>query len=186
MMSMQLIAEPANEPVTLDEAKLFLRIDTTDDDALLASLVAASRRLIEQTTRNCLLSQSWRFGVDRWPSTMLLRLPLAPLLSLTSVTVLDAAGNRIAQNLSDFIINATSVPPTVRTKAEPLASGACEGGIQVEAVFGYGNTAASVPQPLRTAVLMVVAHYYETRGLGDGTLPAAVRTLIAPFVRRAL
>ena len=68
MMSMQLIAEPLVEPVTLDEAKLFLRIDTLDDDALLANLIMASRRVIELTTRTCLLQQTWRFGVDRWPS----------------------------------------------------------------------------------------------------------------------
>ena len=186
MMSMQLITEPASEPVTLDEAKLFLRIDTTDDDALLASLITASRRLIEQTTRKCLLQQTWRFGVDRWPVTSLLRLPLAPLMSLSMVTVMDGTGNRLAQNLANFQINPTSVPPTIQAKPLPPISMACEGGIQVDAVFGYGTTAASVPQPLRVAVLMVLAQFYETRGQGDFALPASVQTLIAPFVGRAL
>ena len=186
MMSMQLIAEPLVEPVTLDEAKLFLRIDTLDDDALLANLIMASRRVIELTTRTCLLQQTWRFGVDRWPSNTLLRLPLAPLQSVSSVTVMDARGNRLAQNVLDFLANPTSVPPTVMAKTVPPVSAAREGGIQVDAVRGYGSTAALVPQPLRMAVLMVLAQYYETRGQGDGTLPAAVRTLIAPFTRRAL
>ena len=186
MMSMQLITEPVIEPVTLDEAKLFLRIDTPDDDVLLASLITASRRLIEQATRNCLLQQTWRFGFDVWPSSLMLRLPLAPLLSLSAVTVMDGAGNRMAQNLANFQINPTSMPPTVQSKSMPPISAASEGGIQLAAVFGYGTTATSVPQALRVSVLMVLSQFYETRGLGDSTLPASVRTLIAPFTRRAL
>ena len=186
MMSMQLITEPAIEPVTLDEAKLFLRIDTTDDDALLASLITAARRLIEQTTRKCLLQQTWRFGLDRWPVATLLRLPLAPLMSLSMVTVMDGAGNRVAQSLANFQINPTSVPPTIQAKTVPTSGAACEGGIQIDAAFGYGSTAASVPQPLRVAVLMVLARFYEMRGQGDLALPVAVQTLIAPFTRRAL
>ncbi len=186
MLSMQLITEPASEPVTLDEAKLFLRIDTADDDALLATLITASRRLVEQTTGKCLLQQTWRFGVDRWPVSALLRLPLSPLLSLSAVTVMDGTGNRVAQTLANFPINATSVPPTIQAKTVPSSGAVCEGGIQLDAVFGYGTTAASVPQPLRLAVLMVATQFYETRGQGETILPGAVRTLIAPFVRRTL
>ncbi len=186
MLSMQLITEPASEPVTLDEAKLFLRIDTADDDALLATLITASRRLVEQTTGKCLLLQTWRFGVDRWPVSALLRLPLSPLLSLSAVTVMDGPGNRVAHTLAKFPITATSVPPTIQAKTVPSSGAVCEGGIQLDAVFGYGTTAASVPQPLRLAVLMVAAQFYETRGQGETILPGAVRTLIAPFVRRTL
>ena len=141
---------------------------------------------IEQTTGKCLLQQTWRFGVDRWPVSALLRLPLSPLLSLSAVTVMDGTGNRVAQILANFPINATSVPPTIQAKTVPSSGAVCEGGIQLDAVFGYGTTAASVPQPLRLAVLMVAAQFYETRGQGETILPGAVRTLIAPFVGRAL
>jgi uncharacterized phiE125 gp8 family phage protein len=186
MMSMQLIVEPASEPLTLDEARLFLRIDTNDDDALLASLIAASRRLVEQATRKCLMAQTWRFGFDQWPARGFVRLPLSPLLTLVSVTVMDGSGNRIQQGLNDYRINALEPVPVVQANATPPVSAAACGGIQIDAQLGYGNTAAQVPQAMRLALLLILDRLYDTRGQGDSSLPAAAQVLLAPFIRRSL
>ncbi|MBV9418770.1 MAG: phage head-tail connector protein, partial [Alphaproteobacteria bacterium] len=39
-MSLQLTTPPATEPITLAEAKTHLKVDTTDDDALITRLIA--------------------------------------------------------------------------------------------------------------------------------------------------
>ena len=44
-MSAILLTAPAVEPVTLDEARAFLRVEHNDDDELIAALVAGSRSL---------------------------------------------------------------------------------------------------------------------------------------------
>ena len=48
------------------------------------------------------------------------------------------------------------------------------------------TTAADVPQPLRQAIQLLVAHWYENRGLiavGQtvAVLPATVAAMIAPY-----
>lgn len=186
MMSMQMIAEPSVEPVTLDEAKLFMRLDTADDDALVSGLVTASRRLVEQMTRKCLLQQTWQFGFDQWPCNGFVRLPLSPLVMLSSVTVMDATGNRIAQTLANFQINGLITSPTIQARTALPVPAIRECGIQTDCVMGYGNLASQVPQPLKLAVLMMVSRLYETRGLGDSSVPESVLTLLAPFTRRAI
>ena len=49
-----LIAPPAAEPVTLAEARSWLRVDTTDEDGAIASLISAAREIVEMTTRRAL------------------------------------------------------------------------------------------------------------------------------------
>jgi uncharacterized phiE125 gp8 family phage protein len=61
----------------------------------------------------------------------------------------------------------------------------------VSFISGHGSLAAEVPAPLRQAVLMLVAHWYEHRQpveIGDKgeVLPAGVLDLVAPYRRRDL
>ena len=51
---------------------------------------------------------------------------------------------------------------------------------------GYGDAAIDVPEPLRQAIRLLVAHWYENRGLivpaaSIAVLPATVAALIAPY-----
>lgn len=68
-MTTQLVTEPAMEPVSLDEAKAHLRVDTEDDDAYITGLILAARQVVEDDTRRALLTQSWLLTLDyHWPS----------------------------------------------------------------------------------------------------------------------
>lgn len=62
------LAPPAVEPLTLDEAKLHLRVDFADDDDLIASLIVAARRYLESASKQALISQQWRLMLDSFPS----------------------------------------------------------------------------------------------------------------------
>jgi uncharacterized phiE125 gp8 family phage protein len=70
----KLITAPIAEPVTLPEAKLHLRVDTTDDDTLITTLITAAREMAETITRRALVSQQWKIVADRFPSPMAGRL----------------------------------------------------------------------------------------------------------------
>ena len=77
-MSLQLITPPALEPVTLDEAKAHLKVDTTDDDALIERLIAAARARAEWHTGRAFLTQSWILWLDCWPPLDVAEIPLPP------------------------------------------------------------------------------------------------------------
>jgi uncharacterized phiE125 gp8 family phage protein len=65
------------------------------------------------------------------------------------------------------------------------APGRLIAGIELEVTVGYGDAATDVLEALRQAIRLLVAHWYENRGLAAvGTvtvLPATVAALIAPY-----
>ncbi len=66
-MSSILITPPAVEPVTLADAKAYLRVDNDDDDGVISALIAGARSHIEAQTRRALITQAWRLVRDAWP-----------------------------------------------------------------------------------------------------------------------
>lgn len=75
-MAMVLVVGPADEPVTLEEAKLDMRVDAdfTDHDAIIMGYIEAGRVHAETICRRCFVQQTWRLTVDRFPSPMAGRL----------------------------------------------------------------------------------------------------------------
>jgi uncharacterized phiE125 gp8 family phage protein len=67
------------------------------------------------------------------------------------------------------------------------APGRIAGGIELDVTVGYGDAATDVPEALRQAVRLLVAHWYENRGVvaTDTTrvapLPSTITALLAPY-----
>ena len=59
-MPLQIVTPPANEPVSLLEAKQHLRVDGDDDDLLIGSLIAAARQAAETQTGRQLITARWK------------------------------------------------------------------------------------------------------------------------------
>ncbi|MCX7329611.1 MAG: hypothetical protein NTW00_16270 [Hyphomicrobiales bacterium] len=66
-MSPILIVPPAAEPVTLADAKLYLRTAGPDEDDLVIALIRAARHLVAAASNRLLVSQTWRLVCDAWP-----------------------------------------------------------------------------------------------------------------------
>ena len=83
---------PAFEPVTLAEAKLWLRIDHSDEDSLVLELVKSARREVERFCGRQLINSTRIWRLDRFPSSGVIRLDRPPLSSVSSITYVDTAG----------------------------------------------------------------------------------------------
>ncbi|MCO5092547.1 phage head-tail connector protein [Bosea sp. (in: a-proteobacteria)] len=184
------LAPPAMEPVTLAETRQFLRLDQTDEDALLTTLITASRLMIEAQAGRCLIEQPWRIVLDRWPAAGEIRLPLSPLMRIEEARVYDVLGEAQAVAPASLTLEMAADPPLIRVTGELPEIGRSHGAIEIDIVAGYGATAAAVPAPLRQAVLRLAARWFEQRGDVAGrdgqALPAAIAALIAPFRRGRL
>jgi uncharacterized phiE125 gp8 family phage protein len=186
-----LIGAPAIEPVSLADAKSWLREDGADEDELIQALIVAARMTLEAFTRRFFITQSWRLAFDCWPdsvaSSATLGIPFAPFAAATAIRIFDA--NEIAQTLAASNYRAPSSMEAGRISFAPAppAPGRKTDGIEIDFNVGYGALASDVPQPLRHAILTLVAHWREHRGDdGDDALPKAVAQLAAPFRRERL
>jgi uncharacterized phiE125 gp8 family phage protein len=179
-----LLTAPAVEPVSLDEAKAFLRVETSDDDDVIAALIAGARLHVEAQTRRALVTQAWRLSADAWPADG--RLPIVPaaLRSLTAARVYDS--DNVAHDVDTlaFVLDLGGSALCFAPWALP-APGRLTVGIEVDVVVGYGDAASDVPEPLRHAIRLLIAHWYENRGVmseaATAVLPQNVAALIAPY-----
>ena len=62
-----LLTGPAIEPISVEETKIFLRVEHDDEDQLIAALIAGARSHIEVQTHTALITQNWRMVLDAWP-----------------------------------------------------------------------------------------------------------------------
>jgi uncharacterized phiE125 gp8 family phage protein len=179
-----LLAGPAREPITLAEAKLYLRVDHDSEDVLIGSMITAARATVEALTRRVLIDQRWRIVRDAWPASGLIALPVNPLREITSAHVLDAAGGETPVPLVALTADVARLPGLIRVArgGVPLP-GRPIAGIAIDVIAGHGEEADHVPSPLIEAVRVVLAHFYEHRDVaGAGAaFPARLDALVAPF-----
>lgn len=177
------ISGPALEPLTLGEAKAFLRIDTDAEDTLISALIAAARRVVEASTGRALLTQSWRLVRDAWPPSGVFALPVAPVRALLATRVRAADGSTQDVDLALLRLITARTPALVHLDpAQMPQPGVRWAGIEIELEAGYGEDAADVPADLVQAVRLVLAHFYEHRDAPGETLrlPATVGELLMP------
>jgi uncharacterized phiE125 gp8 family phage protein len=199
-MSLLLVTGPVIEPVTLAEAKAHCRVEVPDDDALIAGYILAAREYAEQDTRRAFCTQTWDFkGHYVWPNywdrelrewCTGIKLPKAPLQSVTSVNYVDINGatqllaadqyqvvTTNGESREGVIVPAYGVTwPQIRDIPD---------AITVRFVAGYGGL-ESVPHRVRQAMLMLIGHWYENReevitGTIVSQVPMAAAALLFPL-----
>ncbi len=180
-----LVTAPANEPVTVTDAKNHMRIEHTDDDALIARLINVAIAYVDVTGAlgKAMISQTWAEYVGPNPSTVYLS--LQPAQSVTAIKYFDTDNALQTATLSDFHLLGQPGRYLIYPKSGKVwpTTFSRDDAIRIEYVVGYGDNAADVPDTVRHALLMLVAHYYENReneliGTISKTLPFGFDDLI--------
>ena len=191
-MPLVLTSGPAAEPVTVGEAKAHLRVDGTGEDALIASLILTSRLHIETALGIALITQSWRLELDSWPMARPVLLPMRPLQAVGAVRVRGIDGSPTLVASDNYLVDTVGTPPRLLpVNAGWPAPGRRIGGIEIDLTAGYGAAATDVPAPIRQALLLLVAHWYEHRdpieiGAPETRIPGIISDLLEPYRSKRL
>ncbi|MGE7371039.1 head-tail connector protein [Neorhizobium sp. NPDC001467] len=189
-MTYILTTPPTAEPITLAEAKAHLRLDGDEEDALVASLVATARQHLERETGLCLLAQNWRLCLDAWPRDGIVKIARYPLRAIEAVTVYDHAGMPAEVSLNAHLLDGEARPARLWLR-DPPAPGQAMNGIEITFAAGFGEAGTDVPDVLKRALLVHVAHMFAFRGVvaaqdQPAGIPQGYERLIAAWRQRRL
>jgi uncharacterized phiE125 gp8 family phage protein len=159
------IQNPVSEPISLAEAKLYLRVDGSDDDIAIAALIGAVREKAEEYLRKSLVRQRWKLTYEDY-APLCVPLPRGPVLEILSVKRRDRDGGETVIGEGSYRLNARA--DMLRFESAILAP-------EIEIVYetGYGES-EEVPSSIRQGMLVHLAALYEKRDEGTGLPPAAV------------
>lgn len=178
-----LVDGPQLEPVSLVEAKAWLRVDGPDEDSLIQALIVSARLMVEARIGRVLLAQNWRLIGDEWPPGESITIRIGKVISVAGGRVFPAEGAPELMPSGDFSIERGAEHDAIVPQRRP-APGRRRSGIEIDLRLGFGEMGTDVPEPLRLAVRHLVAHGFEQRGdvteSGRG-LPPQIAQLLQPY-----
>ena len=190
-MAWKITTPPAAEPISLTEAKSYLRLDHATEDALVTSLITAARQLVEQYTRLALVTQVVTESLDKFPIWTIenldaIYLSVNPVQTIDSLTYIDQNGESQTLGATDYELDSTSEPARLTSSLDAqfwpgtlLAANA----VTIVYTAGYG-AAAAVPQGIIAGLYLTLGHLYSNRdakGTNMAQLPYPVQALLNPF-----
>lgn len=186
-MKLVTVTAPAEEPITLAEAKLHLRVEIDEDDNPITAWITTARIAVEYFTQRALTTQTFDLYLDQFPDGNYIKLPRPPLQSVTWVKYTDDEGNVYTLPSSQYVVDVYGEPGRVVLKngySWPTTELQVVNGVQVRFVAGYG-AAANVPESFKSAMYLKIGDLYENRentviqpGAVPTSLPAGAESLL--------
>jgi hypothetical protein len=203
---------PAVEPITLNEAKAFLRVTTSDEDTLITSLIKSARISVEHFINQKLITQTlvawgdilppynsftWWDGIvsgrlsDLLSGQDYISLQTGPVQSVTHMKTYDVSDAASTfSNTKYFVDTKSAYGRLALNDGELWPSDTLRpiNSVEIEFVAGYGAAASSVPQPIITTMYNILVHLYDCRGSSMGIPPECLGALMPyrVFPRRGL
>jgi len=197
-MSITLTTDVITEPIQLADLKEHLRVETDDDDIILHHIIIAARMSVETRIRTNLIARTWQYKRHTFPGVNHFGLPKNPVVSVESITYIDAAGAEQTLSTDVYDVDLGVNPAVVHLKYNQSwpSTRADRNAVTVNFIAGYaaGGTTSPldpaflIPSPIKQAIRMVCGDLYENREevaliFGGGhvaVLPTADR-LLAPY-----
>ena len=159
--------------VTLTEAQAFVRVETGEEEAILAALVRSASALCEAFLGQVVIEREFTEELAGSPSWQ--RLRLSPVREIASVEATNGTPLPMTGYATDID---TSGDGWVR-----IADAGSFDRVRVAGTAGMAIQEHDVPEPIRHGVLRLVGHLYASRDGQAGDPPAAVTALWRPYRR---
>lgn len=180
-MGLRTVVEPATHGLTLDEAKAYLKVETTDEDTTIQSLIEAARQHVEDITWRAISPRTMELTLERWEREILL--PMPPLTKVTSVVYCDPVGVKQTLSTDKYDVDLNAMPGRI-TPSYGNCWPAIRPGIGA-IIITYECGHSSAPQALKQAMMLLVTHWFENRSAVEighvvAETPIAVDALCGP------
>jgi hypothetical protein len=141
MPEIKITATTGSEIVTVSAAKDFIRIDTSDDDTLIGTMIEQARLWCENYISRDIVAKTRVYYLEE--ATKRFEVPFAPLASITSITAEGVAASYDTFGVYDEVILLDSLPAK-----------------DIKVTY---TTAGMDDGLLQQAILQLVSTYYDNR-----------------------
>lgn len=156
---------PVAEPLSLPQALAHLRVDDTESNDYVTSLITVARQAAEDRTERSLMLSIWTLRLPAFPAANGGRIELLrpPIVNVTSVQYLDTAGILQTVPPSSYVVDAQSEPGCLIPLAGSWpASSDHPQAVTIVYTAGYAN-AADVPAPIKQWMLLAIGDMFGSR-----------------------
>ena len=191
MANYRITTPAASQVISTAEAKTHLRVDISDDDTYIDTLIATATKLCEDYTNRAFITQTITQEFDYFTSPLMLK--VNPVISLTSLKYYDTDENQqtITDNTANFQKDFNSDNAAIYSGLTNSFPSIGDTINPIEAIYvaGYG-AASAVPDNIKHAIKLMVSHLYENREMvnvpiasmaSNIPMPQAVKHLLAPY-----
>lgn len=163
--------------VSVSEAQAYVRVETGEEEAILAGLIRTATELCEAFLNQVVVARTFEeelVGDGSWQ-----QLRVAPVKSIESVERFEAAGTSLLLAPGEYDTD-------IDRNGEGWVRIPSAERVVVRGSAGLASDSNAVPEPLRQGVLRLVAHLFASRDGAGGEPPAAVTALWRPYRRLRL
>lgn len=186
---LSLTTDAAVEPVSMDDAKSWLRISNSSSDLDIQAVILAARKKLEADTSLALINQTLTMTRDAAPyGRRPWVLPVGPVSAVTSIKSYSEDDIESTVTTTVYRLDSSSQPARIvlRNGQSWPTSLRPENGLSVAFVAGYGSSSVSVPANLIMAMRLLIEHWFTNRGVAIvGTITQEIQqgyeSLIGPL-----
>lgn len=164
-MSWKVTTPPQFQPLTVEQAKGYLRVEHSVDDAIVEYLIESATDYCEQELDLAIMEQEITLKLDSFPSGRIITLPRANLIEIVSFDYLDENGD--SQAFTDYTVDQFSTPARIANKDAWPQTSEDLGSVTIvyKAGFGPDQTSEGYPPPgsVIQAMRMLITHWYDNR-----------------------
>lgn len=143
--------------ISLATAKAHLRVDGTDEDTLITSLISTAGEVVEEYTGQYLSSCSFIYYADHFHEVM--RVHAGPGIRIIEVEYDKTDGTTATWSSTNWYYDQKSFPMRVQFEHLPTDADDRVNAVRIKGDAGF----TAVPSALKSAMLLIIGHLYEHR-----------------------
>lgn len=190
-MSYTVITPATLKPLTVQEVKDFLRVDSDAEDTLLGVLIDAATEVAQHYLGRFLLTTVieefydffpvYKTGVDPFQGDRnIIYLSRGPVQSVASVKYIDGNGDEQTVTATDYRTDLVSEPARIMPDYGWYGTKDTVNAVIIRYTSGY-TQASDVPANIKVALLLIIAEMYEKRVDSVHRMPTASEHLLNPY-----
>jgi uncharacterized phiE125 gp8 family phage protein len=163
-LKMEIVTQPALEPVTYEQLSDWCKLPSLDDRNLTIALATVGRIYLEQRTRRTFITTTFNLWMDYFPTTIIL--PARPVQTVSFVKYTDQNLEVQTLDTSRYLVDNKGPRPCIIPPLGsffPIPRVQYPNAVQVQFVAGFGNSPSDVPLTYRQLITQWVATNYSQR-----------------------